>query len=97
VVSGVFDDSLHMAAVFDLAQEGDHTYLVTEPMPATMWRMGAERPHGLALAGDAGPADLVQSLGLYQRESHLPVRQGVLGQVNLFLPPLPRNLLTSQR
>ena len=50
-----------------------------------MWRMGAERPHGLTLVGDAGPADLVQSLGLYQRESHLPVRQGVLGQVNPLL------------
>jgi len=59
--------------------------------------MGAEWPHGLALAGDAGPADLVQSLGLYQRESHLPVRQGVLGQVNSLLTALaaePLDLVT---
>ena len=59
--------------------------------------MGAEWPHGLALAGDAGPADLAQSLGLYQRESHLPVRQGVLGQVNSLLTALaaePLDLVT---
>ena len=55
--------------------------------------MGAEAAHGLGLAGDARPGSLIKTLGLDEGEGHLPVQQGVLGQVDLLLAALPQETL----
>ena len=45
--------------------------------------MRAEAAHGLGFSGDPGAGDVVQALGLNESKGHLPVQQGVLGQVDL--------------
>ena len=79
VVRGILDDPFHVAATHQL---GDHVGLVrllTQVEHGDDVRVGAETAHGLSLPGDAGAGDFVQTLGLNQREGHLPVQQGVLG------------------
>ena len=60
-----------------------------------MLRRSVQVTHGLGLPGDAGAGagDFVQALGLDQREGHLPVQQGVLGQVDLLLAALTQKAL----
>ena len=82
VVSGVFDDSFHVATTHQL---GDHVGLIrflTKVEHGDDVRMGAEAAHGLGLAGDAAAGDIVQALGLDQSEGYFPVQQGILGQVD---------------
>ena len=43
----------------------------------------------------AGAGDLVQTLGHYQREGHITVQQGVLGQVNSLFAAFPQKRFTT--
>ncbi len=51
-------------------------------------RVGSQTAHGLGLSLNARAGGLVQPLGFDQGEGHLPVQQGVVGQVNPLLATL---------
>ena len=60
--------------------------------------MRAEPAHGLRLAGYTGTGDFVQALRLDEGESHIPVKQLVMCQLDLFLAALsqePLHLVTA--
>ena len=74
-------------------QRQDHVglaVLITEVMYRQDVGVVAEPAHRLGLSGDAGPGGLVQSLGLDEREGHVPVQDAVVGQVDLLLAALRR-------
>jgi len=60
-------------------------------------RMGAETAHCLGFAGNASAGYFVQTLGLDQGESHFPVQQRVLGQVDSLLAALAQESLPALR
>ena len=77
-------------------QRQDHVglaVLITEVMYRQDVGVVAEPAHRLGLSGDAGPGGLVQSLGLDEREGHVPVQDAVVGQVDLLLAALAEELL----
>ena len=49
--------------------------------------LGAQAPHGLPCPLDASGGNLVKALGLNQSEGHIPVQQGIVGQVDPLLEP----------
>ena len=88
VVSGIPDNAFYVAATHQL---GDHVGLalvVSQVKHGNDMRMGAKTAHGLGFPGNAGSRDFVQSLRLDEGERHLPVQQGVLGQVHFLFPAL---------
>jgi hypothetical protein len=56
--------------------------------------MGAQAAHGLGFPLDALAAGVVEPLGLDQREGYVAVEERVVGQVDAFLAPSPRNRFT---
>ena len=83
VVVGLVDDSFNVAPAHQLC---DHVWLVLL-LPKVEYcndvLVGTQAPHGLSLSLNAAAAGFVQTLGLDQGKSHLPVQQCVVGQIDL--------------
>ena len=52
-----------------------------------MWAVSS---HGLGFLGDSLPGCLIESTGLYDREGHLTVEDGVVGEADALLTTLVR-------
>lgn len=52
-------------------------------------RVGTEAPHRLRLPRDALASHVVQAVGLDQRDSDVPIKALIVGEVDLLLAALP--------
>ena len=67
--------------------------MVSDIEDSTNIGMVAETPHGLRFARDALAGAVVQFLGLDQGKRDIPVKQGVVGEVDLLLAALAEQFL----
>ena len=81
-------------ALSDTERGDDREGLFAEVEDGDDVRMGAEPAHRLRLARDALAADVVEALGLDQREGDVAVEQCVVGEVDLLLAALAEERLT---
>lgn len=89
----IFNQPLDVASAHKLGDDVGPALMVSQVEDGDDVGIGAEPAHRLGLTGDAGPGGLVQSLGLDEREGHVPVEDAVVGQVDDLLAALAEELL----
>ena len=87
-VAGVLDHTFHVAAGRNGQDEVGLAVLFPDVVDGDDVGVRAEASHGLGLAADTGAGGFVEALGLHQDESHVAVKLGVVGEVDLLLAAL---------
>ena len=85
VLRRLLDQPLDVAAAHELADQVRLAVLLAHVVDGDDVRVPAEAAHDSGLAVDALDADLVEALGLDQREGDIAVEQRVVGQIDLLL------------
>ena len=93
VLGRVFHQTLHVPATHEFGDHEGLPFLLAQVEHGYYVGVRTQTAHGLGFPVHSGHADIIQTLGLDQREGHLPIQHGVLGQVHFLLTAFPKEPL----
>ena len=88
MVGSVFHHPFHITAPHQLRDNEGLALVLAEVEDSDDMGVGAEATHCLGFAGNSGAGYGVEALGFDEGEGHVPVEEGVVGQVDYLLAAL---------